>query len=233
MGRRYEDVMRELVDAVVGGEYAEGMALPREPELQSRFGASRGVVREALRGLEDRGLVTAGGARGRTVQQREHWDVRTPDVLLASILHGPDRDTLGHALDARATVEREAAARVAVSATPGDLGLLAGHVDAMAYALEAGAARRPDAGDPFVTADAWFHRTLGMLSGNPVLAKLTEPLHVLLAELRHTRAPERDGAVLVHHRRILEAISSRDGALAQEAVDGYAQQLARWLRARD
>jgi DNA-binding FadR family transcriptional regulator len=55
MGREYEDVMRELVDAVVGGEYAEGDWMPSLDQLQTRLGASRGVLREALRGLGSAG----------------------------------------------------------------------------------------------------------------------------------------------------------------------------------
>ncbi len=55
MGRRYTDVMGELVEAIVSGERAEGSWLPSEAELSAQLGASRGVIREALRGLEERG----------------------------------------------------------------------------------------------------------------------------------------------------------------------------------
>jgi len=55
---------------IVRGELALGEPLPNEDELMSRFGLSRGVVREALRILEAEGLVTirrglGGGARVR------------------------------------------------------------------------------------------------------------------------------------------------------------------------
>src|SRR5919199_1651297 len=90
MARRYEDVMGGLVAAIVGGEYAEGSWLPAEVELAERFGASRGVLREALRGLEERGLVAVQPGRGHLVRQREDWDIRAPDVLLAAAAHGPE-----------------------------------------------------------------------------------------------------------------------------------------------
>src|SRR5215211_3546463 len=102
MGRRYRDVMRDLVDAVVGGTYPEGTWLPAELELSARFGCSRGVTREALRGLEERGLVDVHRARGQRVRQRDYWDLRDPDVLRACIARGPDPETLAHAIDARA-----------------------------------------------------------------------------------------------------------------------------------
>jgi DNA-binding FadR family transcriptional regulator len=224
--------MRELVGAVVGGEYAEGTWMPSEPELRERFGASRGVLREALRGLEERGLVSVHPGRGQTVRQREHWDTRAADVLVACVERGPDPSVLAQAIAARALVERAAAAHAGEFATDADIGLLVARVNEMEQALEPDALRTFDADDPLVAADAWFHRSLALLSGNALLAKLVEPLQLPLAELRRTRAPERDRTVVLHHRRIVEGLSSREPELAEEAVAAYARQLTRWLRAR-
>ena len=49
-------VARYVRDAIVHGDYAPGSALP-EIRLATELGTSRGTVREALRGLEDQGLV--------------------------------------------------------------------------------------------------------------------------------------------------------------------------------
>jgi DNA-binding FadR family transcriptional regulator len=231
MARRYREVMDELVDAIVGGEYPEGAWLPSEAQLSERVGASRGVLREALRGLEDRGLILARPGRRHSVRQREDWDTRSADVLAAAIARGPEPDVLAQAVAARAVVER-AAARMAVRrASAADLDLLAARVTEMEQALERGTARTFGPADPLVDAEIWFHRTLCLLSGNPVLAKLVEPVHALLAELRRTRAPQRDRAVVRHHRAILEWLSSREPVSAADAVSAYAQALARWLGA--
>jgi DNA-binding FadR family transcriptional regulator len=232
MARRYHDAMRELIDAIVGGDYPEGTWMPREAELRERFGVSRGVLRDALLGLEQRGLVQVHPGRGQTVRRREDWDTRAADVLLASIARGPDPGVLAQAIDARAVVEREAAAHAAEFAADADFGLLAARVDEMEHALEPDAARSFDATDPLVAAEAWFHRTLALLSDNPLLAKLVEPLQLPLAELRRTQAPERDRTVVLHHRRIVEGLSSREPDLAEQAVAAYARQLRRWLGAR-
>jgi GntR family transcriptional repressor for pyruvate dehydrogenase complex len=229
MSRRYEQVMRELIEAVVSGAYAERQLLPPVQSLRERHGASRDVVREALRGLEERGLIRRRAGHGYEIAHRERWDTRSPDVLLACAAHGPDRGVVGLAIDARRVIEREAARRATASATEADLALLAGRVEAMRRALEPGAQRAFDAGDPLVGAEAWFHTTLAVLTANPVLAQLVEPWHLPLATLRRRRAPERDGTVLYHHRRILEGLSSRDPALAVGAIDAYAVQLRRWI----
>lgn len=232
MGRRYEDVMRALVDAVVGGDYAEGHWLPPEAAMCERFGASRGALREALRGLEERGLIDAHAGRGQAIRQRERWDTRHPDVFRALVARGPEPGVLIDVIDARAVIEREAASRATDLATDADLGLLRARIDDMDRALAAGVPRTFDATDPLVVADAAFHDTLCRLSGNDALAKLIEPLHVPLAELRRVRAPDRDRTVVLHHRRVLEGLSSRDPVFAETTVSSYARQLARWLTAR-
>jgi DNA-binding FadR family transcriptional regulator len=230
MARRYQDVMRDLVRALVAGDYPEGERLPSEAALAERFGASRGVMREALRALEERGLVVVRSGQGQLVRQREDWDVRSPEVLRAAIDRGPDAGVLAQAIAARAVVERAAAGMACRVATAADLDLLAARVAEMQAALHPGAVRTFDGSDPLVAAEVWFHRTLLLLSGNPVLAKLAEPLHAPLAEVRRVRAADRDGAAVKQHRRILEGVSSREPPLAAEAVTAYARQLTRWVR---
>ncbi len=232
MTRHYEQVMRELIEAVASGAYPEGRRLPPVKSLRERHGASRDVVREALRGLEERGLILRRAGHGYETAYRERWDTRSPDVLLACAAHGPDRGVLGSAIDARAVIEREAARRVIEIAPDSDLSLLAGRVEAMRRALEPKAQRAFDAGGPLVVAEAWFHKTLALLTANEVLAQLVEPWHLPFATLRRRRAPQRDGTVLYHHRRILEGLSSRDTGLAVRAIDAYSVQLRSWIGSR-
>src|SRR3990170_4032062 len=51
-----EAVVKHIRDAIVHGDFAPGSALP-EVRLAEELGTSRGTVREALRALEDQGLV--------------------------------------------------------------------------------------------------------------------------------------------------------------------------------
>lgn len=226
MRRRYHEVMAELGDAIVGGRYAEGAWLPSVTGLHEQFGCSTGVVREALRGLEERGLVAVQQGRGAKVRQREDWDTRNPHVLRACIARGPEPEVLRQAIQARAAVECEAAARAVASAADDDFKLLLANVEAMERASSRSEAQAFDA------AEVWFHRTLALLSDNEVLAKLSEPLHGVLADVRRERAPDRDGAAIRHHRRILEGVSSRDRALAARSILAYAERLSDWVAAR-
>jgi GntR family transcriptional regulator, transcriptional repressor for pyruvate dehydrogenase complex len=228
MPRRYEDVLGQLIDALAEGRYGAGDWLPSEQQLAERLGSGRGAVREALRALQLRGFVDVVRGRGQRVLATDRWDVHDADVLLALSAHERMPGVMGEAVAARAATEREAAGLAAGHATPGDLGLLRDGVDGMERA-SASSLRDDGRDDAFVKQEAWFHHTLALLSGNRVLAAMSEPLHLALAAIRHRRAPEHERAALTHHRRILEGVSSREPELAVAAVDAYAAQLTRWL----
>jgi DNA-binding FadR family transcriptional regulator len=232
MSRRYSDVMGDLLLAVVRGRFPEGEWLPNESELSATLGCGRGTLREALRGLQERGLIVVHAGRGQEVRQREYWDTRDPDVLRACISGGPERTLLADTIDTRTVIEEAAARRAIERATDADLDQLAAMATEMERALEPETGRTFTAEDPLVAAEAWFHHTLALLSGNAQLAKVVEPLHGVIALERRQRAPDRDSAVVRHHRRILEGLSSREEELAIGAVAMYARQLRRWTRGR-
>ncbi len=52
-----EAAQQELLQAITNGTYSPGSQLPTEAELGDQLGVSRTVVREALRALEDDGLI--------------------------------------------------------------------------------------------------------------------------------------------------------------------------------
>jgi GntR family transcriptional repressor for pyruvate dehydrogenase complex len=61
-----ETIVRELRDEVLRGRYRPGERLPSERDLAARMEANRGSVREALKKLEQQGLIEirpGGGAR--------------------------------------------------------------------------------------------------------------------------------------------------------------------------
>jgi len=65
VGRAGEDIALQIEAAIVGAQVVPGERLPSERELQSQFGTGRGVVREALRALKQKGLVEIRkGAKG-------------------------------------------------------------------------------------------------------------------------------------------------------------------------
>src|SRR5579872_502849 len=74
-------VISELIDRIVSGEYSPGSLLPPEPALCQLFDVSRSVVREALKVLEEKGLVTVRQGQGTLVAGPGEWNLLDPAVL--------------------------------------------------------------------------------------------------------------------------------------------------------
>lgn len=219
-----------MVD-IIEGLLPEGQPLPRETDLAEQFEVSRRVIREALRGLEERGLIVVQHGRpGAIVTSRRRWDVLDTDVLTVMLQSSHSSAVLAEYIDARRIIEVEAAARAASGATDEDLKRLAsvfGHFEASARR----AAVNRSAERIFYKADIEFHQAILDASGNRVLARLTGPIQQALLTSRRPLAhpgyelPER----LEQHRRILRAIASRDVEGARAAMRDHLDSVERLL----
>ena len=231
MSRLHRNLMRVLIGDIVGGAFPAGSALPREADLAGRFGVSRGVARESLRGLEERGLVTVKHGRGATVNPDDRWDVFDPDVLAALLDGEQGAAILSEYLECRRILEIEAASLAAARATEADLASLS---DAFAR-MSAGAERvrgNPAAEDLFHEADVAFHQALIAATGNRALGNMTGPVHRALAAARRplARPDLRLERGLPEHRRILAAIASRDPEEARAAMRAHLDTVEGYLR---
>lgn len=86
-GKRYQQVAESLLEDIRSGRCAVGDTIPGELELVTSFGVSRHTVREALRRLEDLGLIGRRQGVGTVVLAREPTAsyvqaVRSPAALL-------------------------------------------------------------------------------------------------------------------------------------------------------
>lgn len=86
-GKRYRQVAERLIEDIRAGKLTVGSRLPGELELVADFGVSRHTVREALRRLEDLGLIGRRQGVGTVVLAREPTRcyvqaVRSPAALL-------------------------------------------------------------------------------------------------------------------------------------------------------
>ena len=69
--------------AIVTGVYSADNPIPIEAELCRQYGASRPVLREAVKMLTAKGLLGARPRRGTWVQPEDKWNLLDPDVLLS------------------------------------------------------------------------------------------------------------------------------------------------------
>jgi DNA-binding FadR family transcriptional regulator len=110
LGALGHDIAREIIPA--------GAVLPPEHELASRFGVGRGVVREAIKTLSGKGLVSVGPRHGTRVLPRRDWSLLDRDVLNWLVGEDkPDRKLLLAVQEVRLIIEPAAAALAAARAT--------------------------------------------------------------------------------------------------------------------
>lgn len=223
--------MRELISEITSGERSEGEVLPRETDLADRFEVSRGVARESLRALEERGLVHVKHGRGATVRPASEWDL-FDGAVMAGMMAGPRAaPAVAASVECLQIVEAEAAGLAAQRASSEDLVALSQAVErldqaARREASNAAADRRARA------AELDFHRALMRATKNPPLARIGEPLHEALADASRNRGATREATVRRRrdYKRVLEAVAERDPEAARAAMRRCLDALARELR---
>lgn len=112
-GSVHSAVANEIGQRIVRGDYPPGTILPNEADWSATFGASRSAVREAIKMLMAKNLLSSRPRIGSWVEPRERWNLLDPDVLnwYAS---SPNRETfLKTVQEFRHIIEPEAAALAA------------------------------------------------------------------------------------------------------------------------
>jgi DNA-binding FadR family transcriptional regulator len=199
-------------EAIVAGRYAAGMSMPPEPVLCEELGVSRTVVREAVKSLIAKGLVTTGPKVGTRVLSEEHWNWFDPDVIAWKAKAGITPEFLRDLLELRRLVEPAAVRMAAERATPQEI---AGIEDAYA-----GMKRAVEGGGDYVTYDLRFHQGLLRAAHNRMLIQMSKALSALLRTSFEISTIRKDGPKrsLPLHRAVLDAVIARNPAKAEKAI---------------
>jgi len=201
-----------LGEAIVSGRYAVGAIVPPEPLLGEELGVSRTVIREAIKALAAKGLITTGPKVGTRVQPQEAWNWFDPDVITWQARIGLTPEFLRDLQDLRRVVEPAAVRLAAERATAADITELELAFAGMKDAIENG-------GD-YVTYDLRFHHGLLRAGRNRMLTQMSKALNALLRtsfELS-TAIKGGPGKALVLHRAVLDAVVAHQPDQAERAV---------------
>jgi GntR family galactonate operon transcriptional repressor len=206
-GRLSEQVLQEMQRLIVEEYPAPGSRLPKEAELAEKFQVSRIVIREAMKILEDRGMVEVRAGRGTlTVAPR-------PDRVKESLLQlfrdqpMPTIEEMESMLELRQVLEETSASLAAVRATKEDLSEIEDALQGMAE----------DGGDlkHAVEADLRFHRAVMRAAHNSYLELVLDPvMSVFLQQIKLTNF----NTGLEMHRHIFKEIQTRNPIGARQAV---------------
>lgn len=191
-------VQAEIEQLILKGELAAGQRV-NESELATRFGTSRGPIREALRVLEEAKLVRSEKHRG--------VFVRTISIAEADEIY-----------DVREVLDQLIGERVAARATAAQLAELKTVVAEMDAATAAHDLKR------YHALNLKFHDLLVEFAGN---ARLAESYRLLTKELLlfRLRGLQDGGGFAVsntEHKAVVKAVAAGDGARAGQLLRAHA-----------
>jgi DNA-binding FadR family transcriptional regulator len=219
-----------LGEAIVAGRYAVGAVIPPEPLLGEELGVSRTVVREAVKSLIAKGLVSTGPKVGTRVLSEDQWNWFDPDVIAWQSKAGLTADFLRDLQDMRRVIEPAAVRLAAVRATDKDIAEVEAAFEGMRRAVEEG-------GD-YVTYDLRFHQGLLKACRNRMLVQMSKALSALLRTSFEISTSRKDGprSSLPLHRAVLDAVIARNPGRAERAIlvliDGAHEDIEQVLASR-
>lgn len=206
-GRMYEAITNQVMEAILRGDLAPNDKLPSEKELVEIFGVSRVTVREAIRSLEQMGIVDVrqgsnGGAFIREV------DV---DAILSQIANALKMTNL--------TIKQLSEVRAALEASTISLYLpsilTSSHCEALSANVEkAETFAKQKKFSKRLETNFNFHSMLVDLAGNPLLSLVHKLVVSLSLPFFENVQPSQDmfSKTFCNHRQIVEALKKHDFA---------------------
>ncbi len=218
-GTHHHRTLHALGAAVVAGHHPVGSSLPPEPQLCEAFGVSRTVVREAVKSLAAKGLVSTAPKVGTRVRPQDDWNWFDADVVswhqqTAALQEDPLSTQAAFMADVqemRLLVEPAAVRLAAERASDTDIAEL----EAAYAAMHAAAFGQGD----YIAADLRFHQILLRASHNRLMVQMSRALAALLKrsfELSTTHSGMAQ-ASLPLHRAVLDAVIRRRPQSAERA----------------
>lgn len=210
---RIHAVLATLGSEIARGVIPVGATLPPEPDLEARFSVGRSVVREAIKTLAAKGLVSVGPRHGTRVLPRHDWSLLDRDVLNWLMGKGdPDRKLLLEIQEVRSIIEPAAAALAAKRAKKADRLRINAALAAMETSHDQATA---------TAADKAFHLAVLDATHNRVFQGFRGAIDTILSTVFLVAV----GSVgwfddnLPNHAAVARAIDEGDAAKARAAMD--------------
>lgn len=203
----FRKVALALQQKILSGELKPGERLPAETALASENSIHRSTVREAIRALEQQGLLFREEGKRKLFVTRPDTQELSRRLVTPLVMNGVTFEEIWETIRALDPVAAEAAAQRRTT-------------DAL-QALEDNIARTKkemDNPDALVELDIEFHELIALAAGNRVIQALRLPISDLFYPPFQTVMTSLDagGRLLVAHEKIFQAIKWGDAAEAKE-----------------
>ena len=219
--RAFEEIAAQIRKELSNRRLRPGDRLPAERALAEQFGVSRNTLREALRSLENSGLLRLqkGASGGAFVREC------TGDAIVAGLR---DMFHLGaiqpeHLTEARVLIESIAVRAACERATSEDLAALKVN---LASAEQAARAKVNFYDQAAIHLD--FHRILARATKNPVMVIVMEALIDVMAHFIRAIGQTRNPWVLPSRRRFMKHFEARESDAAVAEMEQHLERLNRY-----
>jgi len=228
--RAFEEIADQIRAELVSRRLRPGDRLPAERAMAEQFGVSRNTLREALRSLENAGLLRLqkGATGGAFVRES------TGDAVIAGLR---DMFHLGaiapeHLTEARVLIESIAVRAACDRATADDIVALNANI----AAAERAAREKTDFFDQ-AAIHLDFHRIIARATKNPVMVIVMEALIDVMQHFIRAIGQQRNPWVLPSRRRFMKHFEARDSDGAAAEMEEHLERLNRYyltlVRERD
>ena len=213
---RASAIAKRLEELIIDGSLQPGEKIPSERQLCTKLNASRPLVREAMKELRGRGVITTQHGKGSFVTG--FLENSSPSSTLTKVYEDHPR-MLFDLLEVREVLEGQAARLAAERASEKDLHRITKAFDAMR-----GAYKNNEQAMDAAKLDHAFHRSIYEASHNPVLIHTLQNLMQLMlnsvvvtvSNLYHRDRPKQQ--IEAYHRLIYNAIIDRKANNAERAA---------------
>lgn len=204
--RIFQDIVEQIQEAILSGQYQTGDVLPSERELKETFQTSRGTLREALRVLEQKGLIEIRlGMNGGAFVK---GSISEPMAESLGLMIRYRKISLLHLNEFREDVEGIVTARAAERADESDIKKLDGLLAEAAKIMENGKEHWLE----FLEIDKQFHREVAQISRNPIYIFMHNVIHSNIQAYYDEFLPPNEEILKENYRDlsdIFEAIKKR------------------------
>ncbi len=210
--RVFQDLVDQIQSAILEGRLNPGDKLPPQRALMEMFQTSRASIREALRVLEQKGLIEVKlGVQGGAVVKTADTD---PVSEVLTLLIHQKQVSLEHLEEFRLSVEGDVTALAARNARPEDVE----HLRSILAEARSRLREAPPDSSALVQIDIRLHIALAEISGNPVFAAVVKMVHETILGYYDHPAFRRPDVLEENYRdlgAIVDAVAAGDAEKAR------------------
>ncbi len=226
----FQNIVNQVEEAIIEGKLKDGDKLPSQRELKRIFKIGRGTLREALRVLEQKGLLEIRiGAGGGSIVKNSM--INQASDSLAWLIRS-QKVTLEHLYELRLLIEGDVANLAAQRAQKPDIDQLKIVLNDLKIQVDKGTSHF----HKFLEEDKKFHLYLSHITGNPIYIFILKTIHDNIHRFYEDLLPKREDVLLENfkdHCEISIAIENKRNKEAMKHAENHVRRNYRFMTKKE